>query len=70
MTVRLEDISVDDILVIADVLDQVRQDHHINGPSIIDARSEGECARVLDGSLEGDLRLNYTRLCAETEGTA
>jgi hypothetical protein len=69
MTIQLEDITVDDLLVIADVLDQVRQDHVINGPSIIDARSEGECARVLDASLEADLRANYGRLTAEIEAT-
>ena len=68
MSIRLEDITVDDLLVIADVLDQVRQDHIINGPSIIDARSEGECARVLDASLEADLRVNFARLSAEIEG--
>jgi hypothetical protein len=67
--IRLEDITADDILVIADVLDQVRQSHILSGPSIIDERSEGECARVLDGSLEADLRSNYGRLTAETEGT-
>lgn len=68
MTIQLNDITVDDLLVIADVLDQVRQRHISDGPSIIDVRSERECARVLDGSLEGDLRLNYTRLCEELEG--
>jgi hypothetical protein len=68
---QLDDtITADDLLVIADVLDQVRQDHLINGPSIIDARSETECARVLDASLEADLRANYARITGETGATA
>jgi hypothetical protein len=69
MTVQLEDITPDDLLVLADLLDAVRQSHLINGPSIIDARCEQDMARVLDASLEADLRSNFARLTGEIEGT-
>ena len=70
MTVRLEleDITADDLLVLADLLDAVRQSQLIDGPSIIDRRCEADMARVLDASLEADLRANYGRLTAEIEG--
>jgi len=68
MTLRLDpNISRDDLLVLADLLDQVRQDHEINGPSIIDERSEGEMRRVLDGTLEADLRASFVMNHAEDE---
>ena len=68
MTVRLEDITADDLLVLADLLDAVRQSHLLDGPSVIDVRCEADYARVLDASLEGDLRSNYARICGELEG--
>lgn len=68
MSIRLDDITVDDLLTIADLLDAVRQSHLNEGPTIIDARSEGEMQRVLNASLEADLRANYGRLTAEIEG--
>lgn len=60
MTLRLDDnITRDDLLVLADLLDAVRQSHLNDGPSVIDARSEADMARVLDASLEADLRASY-----------
>lgn len=52
-------ITTDDLLVLADLLDAVRQSHLIEGPSIIDVRAEADMARVLDASLEADLRASY-----------
>ena len=52
-------ITNDDLLVLADLLSVIAEDHKHNGPTVIDERSEGECARVLDGSLEADLRASY-----------
>ena len=68
MTVQLEDITVDDLLVLADLLDAVRQSHLIDGPSVIDARCQQDMARVLDASLEADLRANFARITGEQEG--
>jgi hypothetical protein len=62
MSLHLDpNITNEDLLVLADLLDAVKQDHYYgNNPSpIIDVRSRGEMARVLDSSLEADLRASY-----------
>ena len=58
----LDGITTDDLLVLADVIDQVRQYTLRGGTEIIDERSHGECARILDASLEAELRANFTRI--------